>query len=289
MPRKLSTGCAHPPPNCRRGQALWAHDWGHEREQYVGHAAHTGHAGLGEALPGAAGVAARLGGGRAGPRAVRVERDGDVRAVRLGQGDGRAAAGHGPAERHDGRRALPGRRLDLVVRRQGRRRVRRLAPPALHGRPGRAGRARPRPVLPGRPGPVPRRPHGGRRPLHGRGGYDDPPGPRGHGPGGDLPPPRVGGRRRPLARRLPDRRRAHRARRRHARGPAGAPPGRHDGRRAGRHQGRHRGAGPGGAGLRPGRRRHPAAHRAPAPGPLGTAGVGRGHGRGDRPGPGPAR
>ena len=220
-----------------------------------------------------------------GPRAVRVQRDGDVRAVRLGPGDRRAAPGHRPAERHDGRRADPGRRVDLVVRRHRRRRVRRLDAAAVRAAAARRARGArastpsyPAGLALGRDGTA----------VVGRSTDED---------GTTIHVVRAG-RRRPsrstgTASRpgvgdlshdgtliavehtehgdaMHSALRVVRARR-------------HDGRRAGRHQGRHGGTGPGGPRLRPGRRRHPAARRAPAARPLGADDLGRGDRRGDRP------
>ena len=85
-------------------------------------------------------VAAGVGPGCPGPLHLRLQRERHDRGLRLGPGHRPAPAGHRPAQRHAPRRADPGRRDDLVVRRHRRRRVRAL------GRASRSPADRPTPT-----------------------------------------------------------------------------------------------------------------------------------------------
>ena len=84
----------------------------------------------------------RLGPRRPGPQRVLVQRERDVGGLRLGPRQRRAVAGDRPAERHPRRDRLDRRRVDLVVRRHRRRRVRHLGARAVRRRGRRPGRAR---------------------------------------------------------------------------------------------------------------------------------------------------
>ena len=84
-----------------------------------------------------------------GPLHVRLQRERHHRGVRLGPGHRPAPEGHRPAQRHALRRADPGRRDDLLVRRHRRRRVRALGAPSRS--PAVRPDADPEPVLPGVP------------------------------------------------------------------------------------------------------------------------------------------
>ena len=110
-----------------------------------------GHRPLAGPLPGAAGLPARVGAGRPAPQPLRLRRQRRRRAVRLGPRDRRAPPGHRPAQRHADGHAQPRRRDHLVVRRHRRRRVRRLADPAVRRRPRHRRRPRGGAGLPGGP------------------------------------------------------------------------------------------------------------------------------------------
>ena len=203
--------------------------------------------------------------------------------------DRRAPPGDRPAQRHAHGHPEPGRRHHLVVRRHRRRRVRRLADPAVRGRPGRRRRRR------GRRRPIP---PGSRSaaPLVAIGRSTDDGSELWLAPSGGAARviyrhPDPASRRRPhprrrAARRSPTPSTATRATRRCACSDRGHHRGRAGRRR--REVGR-RGARPARAGVRPAARRPAAAGRPRAARPRGAADLGRRGRHRDRARPRPAR